>query len=442
MKYFGTDGIRGVAGIELDEDIAFRCGYALSALKKSAPVVLARDTRESGCWLAEAFASGINAAGGTVIFGGVLPTPAVASAVKGLGAAAGAVISASHNPSHYNGIKLFDASGYKLDRYAEEHLETVMDGVYFYKTPTPITEDKNVIECYLTAVNPASYDLSGLRIVLDTANGAACGIAPLIFESAGATVIAINDNKDGSLINFHSGALHPEELQKAVVCNNADLGFAFDGDADRVIAVDDNGRLVDGDGILYVLAKSLLNQNALSKNTVVATVMTNSGIEAAFRAAKINLIRVSVGDHNVAAELLKKGYSLGGEQSGHIIFAETGTGDGILAALKIAEIVKKYGNLSELFNIRLYPQKLRNVTVSEKSIPFIALENAESWRRFLNGAGRVLLRLSGTEPVIRIMAECESASLASLIVKDIEHSLKKEFSNETLSGIEGIKTRY
>ncbi len=435
MKYFGTDGIRGVAGIELDEDMAFRCGYALSALKKGGAVILAKDTRESGDWLSEAFAAGVKYSGGTVIFGGILPTPAVASAVKALGAAAGAVISASHNPSHYNGIKLFDASGYKLDKHTEEALEVMMDRVSFFKEPTILTEDKTVIDAYIAAINPASYDLRGLSIVLDAANGAASRIALSLFKKAGATVTSINDTGEGCLINYRSGALHPEELQRTVACCGADLGFAFDGDADRVIAVDDNGRLVDGDGMLYVLAKSLLAENALAKNTVVATVMTNSGIEAAFRAAKINLVRVSVGDHNVAAELLKHGYSIGGEPSGHIIFAETGTGDGILAALRIADIVKKFGSLSELFNIKLFPQKLRNVTVCEKSIPFIALENAEGWRKYLGGAGRVLLRLSGTEPVIRIMAECESASLASIIVKDIEHSLKKELANETVSSL-------
>ncbi len=440
MKYFGTDGIRGVAGIELNEDIAFRCGYALSASAKGAAVVLARDTRESGEWLSNAFAAGVNAAGGVVIFGGILPTPAVASAVKALGAAWGAVISASHNPSHYNGIKLFDAAGCKLNKATEERLESLMEKAHYNNASVSLVKDNTVIESYIAAIKPDSYDLNGLTIVLDTANGAASHIAAYLFEQAGASVTVINDDGDGSMINLNSGALHPEMLQKEVVRRGAALGFAFDGDADRVIAVDGNGRLIDGDGILYVLATARFDEGALYKNTVVATVMTNSGIEAALCASKIRLVRVSVGDHNVAAELLAHGYSLGGEQSGHIIFAETGTGDGILAALRVADIVKRRGALSELFNIKLYPQILQNVTVCEKSIPLAALENAEGWRQFLKNSGRVLLRLSGTEPVIRIMAECESAALASLIVKDIEDSLKRELANESFPNFQNKNT--
>ncbi|NCA66701.1 MAG: phosphoglucosamine mutase, partial [Clostridia bacterium] len=209
-----------------------------------------------------------------------------------------------------------------------------------------------------------------------------------------------------------------------------DLGFAFDGDADRVIAVDDCGKIVDGDGILYVIAKHLAEQNSLSGDTVVATVMTNSGVEIALQKLGIKLVRVSVGDHNVCAEMQKNGYTLGGEQSGHIILSDIGTGDGIYAALLLSNIVKISGKLSAIFEVSSFPQILKNVVVATKSIPFAALNNAECWRKHLDGSGRVLLRLSGTEPIIRIMVECIDSAFAAFIVRDIEYSLKKELDNE------------
>lgn len=426
MKYFGTDGIRGVVGIELDEDIAYRCGYALGSLNSGGMIILARDTRESGEWLSEAFASGVTLSGGTVVYGGILPTPAVAAATKALGAAAGAVISASHNPSHYNGIKLFDSKGNKLLKNTEERIEEIMDNIHSKRLSYGLIDNASILNCYQKFVNPSAINLSGLKIALDAANGAASGIAKKFFEKAGATLIAINDDGYGDLINYHSGAMHTEMLQKTVLDHKADLGFAFDGDADRVIAVDNMGKIVDGDGIIYILATALSKHNALKENTVVATVMTNSGIENALRAKNINLVRVSVGDHNVCAEMVKRGYTLGGEQSGHIIFSDAGTGDGILAALRLSEIVKKQGKLSSLLDVKLFPQILKNVTVLEKAIPFEALEKAKSWKKQLADNGRVLLRLSGTEPVIRIMVECENRALAELIVKDIESSLIRE----------------
>lgn len=441
MKYFGTDGIRGVAGIELSEELTFRCGFALSRLAKEGLIVLARDTRESGQWIAEAMAGGIALGGGSTIYGGVLPTPAVARSVVALGADFGAVVSASHNPPHYNGIKLFDRHGRKLNTLLEKKIESLMEDAPANCNAFTLYADTSIGDYYVNSILDKKADLSGVKIVLDSANGSASEYARRIFSLSGAEVISFNDKGDGSLINYRSGSLHPQFLQRKVLKYGADLGLAFDGDADRVIAVDDKGKIVDGDGILYALANYFQKSGMLSKNTVVATVMTNSAYEKAAKSAGINMVRVSVGDHNVCNEMQRSGYFLGGEQSGHIIISDIGTGDGIFAGILLAGLIKKEGKLSSIIDVAPLPQIFKNITVLDKSIPDLAKVNAECWNEFLGKCGRVLLRASGTEPVIRIMVECESVDLANLIAKDIELSLKvrdyeklsKQQSNEKIS---------
>lgn len=426
MKYFGTDGIRGVAGIELSEDLAFRCGFALSRLAKEGLFVLGRDTRDSGEWLAEAIASGITLGGGSVVYGKVLPTPAVARSVISLGADFGIVISASHNPPHYNGIKLFDRNGRKLNAPLERKIEEFMQDAPAFCSGYPLHADASIGDYYVNHILQENHDLRGIKIVLDSANGSASGYAKRIFVLSGAEVISFNDKGDGSLINYHSGSNYPQFLQRKVLKYNADLGLAFDGDADRVIAVDEKGKVVDGDGILYALANYFHKQNMLAKNTLVTTVMTNSAYEKAAKKSGINMIRTCVGDHNVCLEMQKGGYFLGGEQSGHIILSDIGTGDGIYAGLLLTSIVKEEGKLSMINNITPLPQVFRNIKTLDKSLPDSAKENAECWNEVLckKGIGRVLLRASGTEPLIRIMVECESVDFAEFIAKDIALSLE------------------
>ncbi len=424
MKYFGTDGIRGVAGIELSEEVAYGCGYALGRLKRDVLVVLARDTRESGQWLSEAFAGGVLSTGGSVVYGGILPTPAAARGVIALGADFGAVISASHNPPHYNGIKLFDFKGKKLTNLLEKKIEALMDSApTFRNTIYPIQKDSTIGTHYINHLLSKDIDLSGLTLVLDSANGSASGIAAQIFAKTGARVVSLNDTGDGSLINYQSGSTHPEYLQQQVILHKADLGLAFDGDADRVIAVDERGDIVNGDKILYALAKTFKKHNMLTNNTVVATVMTNSAYEKAAKDLGIKYLRAAVGDHNVCKKMQECGCYLGGEQSGHIIISDIGTGDGIYAGILLADMVKKEGCLSAIVKVKPLPQVVKNVVVNQKSLSALSKANAECWQEYLGDSGRVLLRPSGTEPVIRIMVEHKSEDFAHFVARDIQQSL-------------------
>lgn len=429
-RLFGTDGIRGEAGkFPLDDSTIERIGYALATqLGGRVLIVIGRDTRESGQWIEDSIRRGILRAGAESISAGVITTPGVAYLARELGAAAGIVISASHNPFYDNGIKIFSETGRKLSDEMELAIEIDLARDEPAAQNSTDTSRKNsesvfgpdLIKRYLDYLRynvAEGLDLTTtpksapMKIVLDCANGAASKIAPELFRSLGADVTVINDQPDGRNINLDCGALHPEKLQQAVVDTGAMIGFAFDGDADRLILVDERGMLLDGDFILHIMSEYLAARNLLAQRRVVATVMSNLGLELALRKLEIDLVRTAVGDKYVLEELLDGGGSIGGEQSGHIIFPSISlAGDGIITAIEILRAVSESGrSVSELAAgmIRL-PQVLINVKVLRKpafeTIPEItaALERLEG---HLDGEGRILLRYSGTENIARIMIE-------------------------------------
>ncbi|HEX8474301.1 MAG TPA: phosphoglucosamine mutase [Pyrinomonadaceae bacterium] len=441
-KLFGTDGMRGEAGrFPLDPETVKTVGRSLArhlaADKGGAPrIVIGRDTRESGAWIERAFASGAREAGAVCDLAGVITTPGVAFLVRALPADAGVVISASHNPFHDNGIKIFATTGRKLDDRVERRIESDIYAAQDERgTEAQMTQDVHAssIEAHATA-DEADADessreareryldylvgevagglrLDGLSVVVDCANGAASELAPVLFERLGARVTAINNAPDGRNINLASGSLHMEGLQQKVVEVGARLGVAFDGDADRALFVDAKGRLVDGDATLWVMAGRMKARGELAGDAVVATVMSNIGLELALASQGIQLLRANVGDKYVLEELLRTGATLGGEQSGHIIFPRMSlAGDGLITTINMLRALHETGRaLDELTEgfVR-YPQVLVNVRVREK-IPFeespeIA-RGAQEVEAELGAGGRLLLRYSGTEPLARVMIE-------------------------------------
>ncbi|HEV2707470.1 MAG TPA: phosphoglucosamine mutase [Pyrinomonadaceae bacterium] len=433
-KLFGTDGMRGEAGrFPLDPQTMFITGSSLArrlAAKNARPprVVIGRDTRESGAWIEKAFVEGARAAGATCESAGVITTPGVAFLTRALPADAGVVISASHNPYHDNGIKIFAPDGRKLDDATERLIEAdIYDASSHEEAETTsdnsisgareVTDDERASELraryldYLAQEAAESLRLEGLHLVLDCANGAASALAPALFERLGARVEAINDAPDGRNINLDCGSLHMEELQRRVVERRADLGVAFDGDADRALFVDARGQLVDGDATLWVMAQMLDARGELADRSVVSTVMSNVGLEVALRTRGIRLLRTDVGDKYVLEELLRTGAPVGGEQSGHIIFPRASlAGDGMLTTILLLGALSESGRalheLTEGF-VR-YPQVLINVRVREKrpfeEVPAIARAARET-ESALGDEGRLLLRYSGTEPLARVMIE-------------------------------------
>lgn len=419
---FGTDGVRGVANSDLSPVIAFKLGRAgahiLTNCSSTRRIVIGRDTRISGDMLESAMMAGICSVGVDVVKIGVLPTPAIAYLTRELKASAGVVISASHNPVEDNGIKFFDASGYKLSDQVEAGIESlVRDNCAGVGSPVGrkvgrVHEIHDAVDRYVNfARNTINTDLKGLKVVVDCANGAACSVAPRVYSELGAQVTAIFDTPDGININNGCGSTHPETLMKAVVSSGADLGLAHDGDADRVLAVDAAGRLVDGDQIMVICARSLKKKGRLSKNTTVATVMSNMGLHLAMRESGIRVLETRVGDRYVLEELLRSGARFGGEQSGHILFLDHNTtGDGILTALQLLAVVKEEGQpLGKLAEqMERLPQLLVNVQVADKNLvmssPVLAAAINEEERK-MNGSGRILVRPSGTEPLVRVMAE-------------------------------------
>ncbi len=398
MNYFGTDGIRGIAHKFPDCRLAYACGNALCALKNQPKVVLCRDTRPSGTPLSHAFAAGVTTGGGNVSDYGVLPTPAVSLLIQRERADFGAVISASHNPAEYNGIKIFTETGEKAEDPLLEKLESA-----FFTTVHGDT-DGSYTACdgkeYLAFLQAHAGDLSDLRVVLDCANGATVDVAPAVFERAGATVSVIGRGS-GKFINDGCGALHPQKMSRLVVATKSDLGFSFDGDGDRVIACDASGNILDGDDILYVLARHFLPKGG----TVVGTVQTNGGVVQSLAARNVELLRADVGDRYVLAMLKRTGATLGGESSGHILLPSIlPSGDGVLAALLLSSLLRTENTLCE---IEKYAQETRNVPVRDK-VRVLGDEKLslflEEERRKLSG-GRIIVRASGTEPVIRILAE-------------------------------------
>jgi phosphoglucosamine mutase len=424
-ELFGTDGIRGIPGeYPLDDQTLYWVGRSIGGYLRldnhSPRVLIGTDTRESGTHIASEIAAGLAEEGIQNSFAGVITTPGVACLVRKEGFAAGVVISASHNPYHDNGVKLFAGSGMKFPDEIEERIETEILRHRDGQPPAPaahLTPDRKLDEDYLGFLRACMLpgaSLSGLKLVLDCANGAASSLAPALFGSLGANVIAIHDKPDGRNINANCGSLYPETLQKRVVDASADLGVAFDGDADRAMFVTASGRVVDGDGVLLVAVRYLRSVGKLKGRAIVGTTMTNLGLERALVEEGLGLARVPVGDRYVLEEMLRSGTNLGGEQSGHVIFLDDATtGDGLLTALKIACLVSLSGPLDQLVrDLKVYPQTILNVKVRSKppleSLPEVsrALDDAT---RALGDSGRVVLRYSGTEPKARVMVEAESA---------------------------------
>ena len=421
-KLFGTDGVRGVANKGLTPELAFRLGRAGAAVLAGnsgrVRVVVGRDTRISGDMLEAALVAGICSVGGEVLKVGVIPTPAVAWLTRDLEADAGVVISASHNPVADNGIKFFSASGYKLPDPVEEEIERlVLSPADDLPRPVGVElgrvrEVPDAPERYIAYVcGTAGRGLSGLRVVLDCANGAACRVAPAIFQRLGARVALLHNEPDGTNINVRCGSTHPESLQAEVLARGATVGLAFDGDADRVIAVDEKGQIVDGDAIMTILALYRQEQGGLPGGQVVVTVMSNYGLHQTLTAAGLRVQQTRVGDRYVLEEMLKSGAILGGEQSGHIILLEHNTtGDGLITGVQLLQVMAATGrSLSELAGVMPHlPQLLVNIRVADREAAMDhpgLLAAVAAAREQLAGRGRVLVRPSGTEPIIRLMVE-------------------------------------
>ncbi len=431
-RYFGTDGIRGKANVSLDVMRAFQVGKCLGHLYSKngkTKIVIGKDTRLSSGMFENAIAAGISSCGCDAYLVGTCPTPSVAYLVKNEGFSCGVMISASHNPYYDNGIKVFNNVGQKLDAETEAILEDYIDGkfeielvsgdhignVYDYSKGLDIYLD------WMKSLFPNRFD--GLNVALDCANGSSVTTAEKLLTELGAKCTVISNVPDGLNINTNCGSTHPENLQQLVRDGNYDLGLAFDGDADRLIAVDNEGNLVDGDSILYICGKYLKLQNKLTKNRVVTTVMANLGFFKAMEKAGIDTSSTQVGDKYVYECMCSEGYDLGGEQSGHIIFKQHATtGDGLLTACKLMEIVKATGKSIVELNegLKIYPQLLVNVKVEDKEAKLqdpVLLAKVKEVETALAGNGRILVRPSGTEPLVRVMVEAETDELCQKYVQ-------------------------
>ena len=416
-KYFGTDGVRGVVGESLTPELVERLGRAAATWTGASKVFIGRDTRASGRDLEEAFARGVISVGGDAILGGVLPTPAVALLALDLGV----VISASHNPPEYNGVKFFDAQGHKLSDASEEQIEELLvaaPGIDQGK----IERIEVATDSYLQHIlERFGSDLSGLRIVVDCANGAYSGLAPHAFEQCGAEVHAIGDEPDGNNINVGCGATDLALLQRTVVDGGYDIGIAFDGDGDRMLAVDEKGGAIDGDQIIAILA---LDQQV---EQVAVTVMTNLGFHALMRDHGITVHTTDVGDRYVLEALQREGALLGGEQSGHVIYLRDHvTGDGLAAGLLLCAALKGRKPSEVASVMSRWPQSKENVRVEDREISSAIIEEVERLNRAWDGQGRVLVRPSGTEPLIRVLAEAQDARVAAEACASIAALVRRE----------------
>jgi phosphoglucosamine mutase len=432
-KLFGTDGVRGEAGTFLTAELATALGRATTAsLEAERPqVLIVRDTRESGPMLEAALAAGIASAGGDALLAGVLPTPAAAILVKRLGLDLAAVVSASHNPFHDNGIKFFDFRGVKLADEVEAKVEALIDETPAAERAGRVTELNGGLEDYLRELERAfPLDLAGRRVVLDCANGATFRAAPAIFERLGAEVELIGAEPDGRNINAGCGSTHVESLAERVAASEAEIGFAFDGDGDRVLAVDGSGRVHDGDELIALAARGMAARGELGGGVVV-TVMSNYGFHQAMEEAGIEVAVTQVGDRYVIDEMRRRSWRLGGEQSGHIIASDfVATGDGIAAALTT---MRELGGakLEEAVPMRKLPQVLVNVEVADRE----AIQDAAAvWEAVeregagLEGRGRVLLRPSGTEPLVRVMAEAPGQEEAETVCARLADLVRRELA--------------
>ena len=426
-QLFGTDGVRGLPGeFPLDDATLDRIGMALGKYVSSHPrkqgdrprVLIGRDTRESGPHISERIARGLAAAGVEPISAGVLTTPGVAWLVNREAFAAGVVISASHNPYHDNGVKLISSTGMKFPDAVEAELERFIfssNEEAEARNAMQLHDNEKIDDDYLAGLRATvlrGANLAGMKIVMDCANGAASSLAPRLFRSLGAEVIAMGNTPDGKNINAGCGSLHPEKMQQRVRETGAAMGVAFDGDADRAIFASKSGRLVDGDGVLLVLGRYFKSAGKLKGDVVVGTTMANLGLERALEKSGLKLARTAVGDRYVLEEMLRIGANLGGEQSGHILFLDDATtGDGMLTAIKMASVIALAGPLDDLVaEMKVFPQKIVNVKVKSKpsldSLPEVSRELAAA-EKALGASGRVVLRYSGTEPLARVMVEAE-----------------------------------
>ena len=452
-RLFGTDGVRGVANVHpMTAEIALGLGRALAYLVRSGPhrhrIVIGKDTRLSGYLLEQAIASGICSMGVDVMLCGPLPTPGIAFITESMRADAGVVISASHNPYQDNGIKFFSRDGFKLPDAAELRIERLLlgekgdgTGIEDFQALRPtanrIGKAKRIHDAvgryvvFLKSLFPRELRLDGLTVVVDCAHGAAYKVAPAVFEELGAKVVCLHARPDGKNINDGCGAVHPEAMARAVEKHRADLGIALDGDADRVIIADEKGHLVDGDAIMAVVGRDLLRQRTLAKKTVVATVMSNLGLERSLREAGGRVVRTQVGDRYVVEEMRRSGYNFGGEQSGHLIFLDhVTTGDGVCAALNVLEVMlREQKPLSQLARcFEPVPQVLLNVHVKEKrplgELPALqrAIATAE---RALGAEGRVFVRYSGTENKARILVEGPDAKVIAARAEEIATEIRQ-----------------
>ena len=431
--FFGTDGLRGKVNEELTFEVAYKVGNALSILKEKPTVLIGSDTRISNTYLTLGVASGAMSGGAKVIDAGVVPTAGIAYLTKKIKADYGVVISASHNSGEYNGIKVFNGDGYKLGDKEEERIERcfIHERTNDFPDIGTFSQDLTLIKDYRDfLISACKRPLDGKTVVLDCAYGAAHRVAPEVFRKLGANVIAANAVYNGLKINEGCGALHPENLVKRVFRYKADMGFAFDGDADRLIAVDEKGNIINGDVIICALSKYLKSQGKLKKDTAVGTSHTNMAIEDELKKEGIGLLRTDIGDKYVLAKMLEKDLSIGGEQSGHIILKDLATtGDGILTAIEIANmIIAKNSKMSAEFGVSLYPQTNVNVIVEDKFRIMNSEELAKETVKYnqeLEGKGRLMIRASGTEPKIRIMVESKDKDLNDSIAKSLAAMIKK-----------------
>lgn len=450
-KYFGTDGVRGQANTELSPELAFKLGrygghVLTSHIESGTPlVIVGRDTRISGKMLEYALIAGLLSVGVEVMRVGVIPTPGLAYLTRVQKATAGVMISASHNPAEDNGIKFFGSDGFKLTDEEEAEIEALLHADED-NLPRPSAEGlKNSVEFkegtlkyiqFLT--NTIDEDLSGLKIVLDGAHGATAPFISRLFADLNADFSTIGNSPDGLNINVNVGSTHPEALAEKVLEEEADLGLAFDGDGDRVIAVDEKGRIIDGDRIMFIIGKYLNEKERLAQKTIVSTVMSNIGFYKAVEEAGMSSTKTKVGDRYVVEEMREHGYNFGGEQSGHIVLLDYATtGDGMLTGIQLANVVKSTGkSLSELADqVNIYPQKLENIKVSNQD-KHTAMENPaikaaiDQVENDLAGNGRVLVRPSGTEPLLRVMVEGPSEELVEKYTKQISDVVREEIGIE------------
>lgn len=445
-NYFGTDGVRGIANQKLTPELALKIGkagaYILSQNVPSKTIILGKDTRLSGDMLEGALIAGICSVGVNVIKVGVLPTPAIAYLTKHLDSIGGIVISASHNPMQDNGIKFFGSNGYKLPDQTEAKIEELMENIDSINLPVgkeigKVLPEIKACELYsefLQGVLKKDFletNFKGLKVVLDCANGSAFDIAPKIIASLGAEVISFHQEPNGENINDNCGSTHPENLMEKVVSCKADLGLAFDGDADRLLAIDELGNLVDGDQIMVICAKDKQKKGTLSSNAVVVTVMSNLGLHLSLKESGIKIYQTKVGDRYVLEECLKIGANFGGEQSGHILFLEHNTtGDGLLTALELLAVIKESNQKLSILASQMerLPQILKNVPVMDKNLVMQSQELKKAiieQEKLLNGQGRILVRPSGTEELVRIMAEGRNLDQLNQIISSLVKIVEK-----------------